>query len=293
MEQSAADGGQRTGVSGGNEGEERRRRRTRSRQDPPADYPASAVELILLAVWCFLVALGGGLVGLVLGNIRLPVVLLVASSPAAGAGANIAISGIAAATAAIAHIRAGRINWRLFAWMAPPSILGAVAGGYLSGELPERALLIVIAIVLLFSGIGMLRDGRRTRPPRPAEPPPLDIPAAVASGAAIGVLGGTVGLILGSLRMPALLKLVGEVPARAVGTNVSVGFFVGVAGALGHLPNAAPDLTPILVGGAASIPGALLGSRLTGRLSEQQLIHAIGAVLLVAAAGMIAKAIAG
>lgn len=250
------------------------------------------MELILLAVWCFLVALGGGLVGLVLGNIRLPVVLLVASSPAAGAGANIAISAVAAATAAIAHVRAGRINWRLFAWMTPPSVLGAVAGGYLSGVLPERALLIVIALVLLLSGIGMLRDRRPPRPaPAPGEEHRLDVPAAVVSGAAIGLLGGVVGLILGSLRMPALLRLVGEVPMRAVGTNVSVGFFVGVAGALGHLPNAAPDLTPILVGGAASIPGALLGSRLTGRLSERQLIRAIGAVLLVAAAGMVVEAI--
>ena len=96
------------------------------------------------------------------------------------------------------------------------------------------------------------------------------MPAAVASGAAIGLLGGMVGLILGSLRMPALLRLVGEVPFRAVGTNVAIGFFVGVAGALGHLPSAAPDLAPILVGGAASIPGALLGSRLTGRLSERR-----------------------
>jgi len=254
------------------------------------------MELALLAVWCFLVALGGGLVGLVLGNLRLPVVLLVASSPAAGAGANIAISAVAAGTAAIAHVRAGRINWRLFAWMAPPSIVGAVAGGYLSGVLPERALLLAIAAVLLSSGIGMLRSGagppRRRRGAAHEEHPGLDIPVAVASGAAIGLLGGIVGLILGSLRMPALLRLVGEVPFRAVGTNVAVGFFVGVAGALGHLPNAAPDLAPILVGGAASIPGALLGSRFTGRLSEAQLIRAIGAVLLVAAASMVVEALA-
>jgi uncharacterized membrane protein YfcA len=71
-----------------------------------------------VAVWCFVVALAGGLVGLVLGNIRLPVVLLAASSPAAGAGANIGISAVAAATASIAHVRAGRVNWRLFAYWA-------------------------------------------------------------------------------------------------------------------------------------------------------------------------------
>jgi uncharacterized protein len=251
------------------------------------------VDLVLLAAWCFVVALGGGLVGLVLGNLRLPVVLLVASSPAAGAGANIAISAVSAGTASIVHVRAGRINWRLFAWMAPPSVAGAVAGGYLSGVLPSRALLLAIAAVLLVSGIGMLRDERPARPARPADAPApeVDIPAAVASGAAIGLLGGIVGLILGSLRMPALLKLVGEAPVRAVGTNVSVGFCVGVAGALGHIPSEAPDLAPIVVGGAASIPGALLGSRLTGRLSERQLVRAIGAILLVAAASMTVEAI--
>jgi uncharacterized membrane protein YfcA len=39
------------------------------------------------------------------------------------------------------------------------------------------------------------------------------------------------------------------------------------------------------VGGAASIPAALIGARLTGRLSEPALIRAIGFVLLVAGAG--------
>ena len=105
------------------------------------------------------------------------------------------------------------------------------------------------------------------------------------------LLGGLVGLILGSLRMPALLRWVGEVPQRAVGTNVTVGVFVGVAGSLAHLPNAAPDLGVIAAGGVASIPGALLGSRLTGRLSEAALIKAIAVVLLIAAAGCIVQAL--
>jgi uncharacterized membrane protein YfcA len=90
--------------------------------------------------------------------------------------------------------------------------------------------------------------------------------------------------------MPALLRVVGEEPARAVGTNVTVGFCVGVAGALGHLPSATPDWTLLGVGAAASIPGALAGSRLTGRLSERQLVRAIAVVLLIAAASMVVQA---
>ena len=241
-----------------------------------------ALELVALVLWCFAVALAGGLVGLVLGNMRLPAVLLVASSPAAGAGANIGVSGVAAFSAAAAHIRAGRINWRLFAWMAPPSMAGAVAGGYLSGVLPDDALLVTIGAVLLYFGIDLLRDGT----PQRADSRPdgeLDIRAAVLTGAAVGLLGGLVGLILGALRMPALLRYVGETAARAVGTNLAVGVCVGIAGVLGHAPDGV-DWDLLAIGSAASVPGALLGARLTGRLSERQLLRAIGAMLVVAGA---------
>jgi uncharacterized protein len=250
------------------------------------------VELALFAIWCFLAALAGGLVGLVLGNVRLPATVVVASSAAAGGGANLAISAIAALTAATVHIRAGRINWRLVGWMAPPSIVGAVVGGYLAGTLPDTLLLLVITAVLVQAGVDLLR--RPVKPkPAPAEGggDGLDVRAAALTGLVIGVIGGVVGLILGSLRMPALLRWVGEGPQKAVGTNVTVGVFVGVAGSLAHLPNAAPDLDVIVVGGAASIPGALLGSRLTGRLSDRDLVRAIGVVLLVAAAGCLAQAV--
>jgi uncharacterized membrane protein YfcA len=246
-----------------------------------------------LAAWCFLVAVAGGLAGMVLGNIRLPLVLLLAVSPAAGGGANIAISGISAAAASTAHIRAGRVNWRLFAWMAPPSVVGALAGGYLAGLIDQRLLLLVIAAVLLYSGIDLLRwergGGRGAATADPARD--LDLRAAVVSGLVIGVLGGIVGLILGTLRVPALLRLVGESAERAVATSLAIGVLVGLAGLLGHLPTAPPDLAVVAVGGAASIPGAILGARLTGKLSERQLIHAIGAILIVAALAAAAAAL--
>jgi len=240
------------------------------------------VELALVAAWCFLVALAGGAVGLVLGNIRLPVIVLAATNPAAGAGANIGVSGVAALTAAIAHIRAGRVDWRLVAWLTPPSMAGAVVGGYLSGKVPKNAFLATIGVVLLLMAIDLLR---RRPPPEPRRMTPAE---TVLIGGGIGLLGGFVGLILGSLRLPAMLRM-GEPLAAAIGTNVTVGFFVGAAGVVGHLPGGV-DWTLLGVGGAASIPGALLGSRLTGRLPEPRLKQAIAAILVVAGVATLVQA---
>jgi uncharacterized membrane protein YfcA len=246
-----------------------------------------ALLLVAVGLWCFLTALAGGLVGLVLGNIRLPVVVLAASSPAAGAGANIGISAIAALASATAHIRAGRIDWRLFAWMAPPSMVGAVAGGLLSGVVPGNALLVVIGVTLLAFGADLVHskpEGRR------ADPGGFSARAAILTGALIGVLGGFVGLILGALRLPALLRFVGAEPFRAVGTNAAVGFCLGIAGVFGHLPGGV-DWTLLGVGAVTSVPGAIVGARLTGRLDERQLFRAVGVVLLVAGTAMILQGI--
>jgi uncharacterized membrane protein YfcA len=231
--------------------------------------------VILVAVWCFVVAVLGTSVGLILGSIRLPVLLLFSSSPAAGAGANVGISAVAAATAATTHVRKGTVDWRLAAWMAPASIVGALVGGYASGRLPGDALLVVIGLVLVYFGItGLVR-----RNPKAVAASRHPARAAAVWGLGIGVLGGLVGLILGTLRVPALVRHLGVPAHRAVATNLVVGFWLGVAGVLGHL-SAGVDWGLFLVGAAASIPGAMIGSRLTGRLSERQLLDAIAVVLL-------------
>jgi uncharacterized protein len=236
-----------------------------------------ALTLAAIGLWCFIVAFAGGLLGLVLGNIRLPILLLAGSSPAAVGGANIAVSGLAAAAGSITHVRAGRVHWRLVAWMLPPSVVGAIGGGYAAGHLPANTLRIVIGAALLVFGVDLLRPRKTAVRPSRTEP---DLRAAVLAGAVIGAIGGLIGLILGTLRVPALIRWVGEEPARVVGTNLVVGIAVGAAGLLGHVPGGV-DWTLLAVGGATSIPGALLGSRYTGRLSTPGLLRAIGVILLV------------
>jgi len=250
-----------------------------------------ALELIALAAWSFAVSAAGGLVGLVLGNLRLPLVVLLASSPAAGAGANVAISGAAAIASAGAHARGGRVNWRLFAWMAPTSLAGAIVGGLISGVLPDRLLLGTIAIVVLYGALEVARYRRPTEAQQRVRQRTLLLNAA-AVGFGVGLLGGVVGLILGSLRLPAMVRWVGVGPYAAVGTNAAVGVIVGIGGLLGHLPSGI-DWGLFAVGAAAAVPGAYVGSRFTGRLNERALLRAMTIVLVVTGLAMLAQAIIG
>ncbi len=246
------------------------------------------MELALAFAGSFLAGFFGGAVGLVLGSLRLPAILLAAGSAPAAAGTNIAISTAAAAAGAVAHARAGRVNWRIVAWMTPPSVAAAFAGAYFGRAVPERALLALIAAALAVNGLDLVLG---LRPPRRRARHPEA--TAAFTGAVIGLLGGAVGLILGTLRLPALLGPVALSAHTAVGTNLVVGVFLGVAGFAGHLLRLEVEWALLAAGLAGAVPGAWLGARATGRLSERALRRAIGTALLVVAAAIAISAVRG
>ena len=103
-------------------------------------------------------------------------------------------------------------------------------------------------------------------------------PAAVY-GTLIGALGGAIGVILGTLRMPALIRSVGMDVRRAAGTNLVVGFFLGVAGFATHAATLDVDWGLLAAGLAGAIPGAWIGARYTGVLPEETLRIALAVTL--------------
>jgi hypothetical protein len=237
------------------------------------------IEVLVVLAGSFVAGYLGSAVGLVLGTLRLPLVLLVSGDASVAAGTNLAISTASAASGGAAHARAGRVDWRVVLWMAPPSVVGAVAGGLFGHRVPEAALLGAIAVVLAWNGVDLvLRPFRERGVEEPRVWP------AVAFGLAIGLLGGAIGVILGTLRMPALLRAVGLSAHRAVGTNLVVGVALGLFGFLAHALRLEVEWELLGAGLAGALPGGWLGARFTGRLSEETLRRAIGAALLVIAA---------
>jgi uncharacterized protein len=221
----------------------------------------------------------------VLGTLRLPLMILLASSPASAAGTNIGISAASAAAGSVRHAREGRVSWPVVWWMLPPSVAGAFLGGYFGSDLPETALLAVAAGILVFNGIDLLVRPFHARPRTR-----LRIAPAVAGGFGVGALGGAIGVILGTMRMPVLLRGVGMTAAKAVGTNLVVGFAVGAVGLAAHAARLEVEWELLAVGAPAAIVGGWLGAHVTGRLSELFLRRAIGVALIVIAAALAVEA---
>ncbi len=135
-------------------------------------------------------------------------------------------------------------------------------------------------------------DRVRSRDIAPSDAPgdrPLGIRAAVVSGLAIG--SSAASWHPRWLWVPALLWLVGEVPARAVGTDLTVG--------MRRLsrPRRAPPRVSRRNGTCSpalprpQYPDALLGARLTGVCPRPSCSRSIGVALLVAGTTPAAQAV--
>jgi uncharacterized membrane protein YfcA len=243
------------------------------------------LELLAAFAGSFLAGLLGSAVGLVLGTLRLPLILLLSGSPSSAAGTNVAISAASATTAGAQHVRAGRVSWTVVAWMTPPTVAGAVTGALLGHRVPDAALLGGAAAVIAWNGVDLIFRPIKARArarPRPA--------VAVAAGFLVGVLGGALGVILGTLRMPALVRGVGLQLREAIGTNLVVGAALGLVAFVAHAARLEVEWPLLAAGLAGALPGAWLGARITGAVSEDLLRRALGALMLAVAAALAAEA---
>jgi hypothetical protein len=211
--------------------------------------------------------------------------ILLASNPASAAGTNIGVSAASAAAGSVRHAREGRVSWPVVWWMLPPSVVGAFLGGYFGSDLPEAALLGVAAGILVFNCLDLLLRPFHAKPRTR-----LRVAPAVLGGLGVGALGGAIGVILGTMRMPVLLRGVGMTAAKAVGTNLVVGFAVGAVGLAAHAARLEVEWELLAVCAPAAVVGGWLGAHVTGRLSELFLRRAIGVALIVIAAALAVEA---
>ena len=249
-------------------------------------------QAALLPAVSFGVGILGGFVGLALGT----TVLLLLGFDAAAAGTNIAVSTATAASGSVRHVREGRVDRKVVLLVGVPSMVGAFAAGFASEKVPESVLLGGAGVLVFWQGVEFLAraqllaavasdggDGDSAGGVRRA--------FAAVSGLAIGALGGAVGLILGSLRLPALIRVLRMDPRAAVGTNLTIGFAMGSVGWIGHVSGGHVDYPIMVLMASTAVAGSYIGARFTGKVTLDRLIKVVGAVLLVIGAMLLWRAI--
>jgi uncharacterized membrane protein YfcA len=228
------------------------------------------------------VGLLGGFVGLALGTMRLPAMLLMGMAAPTAGGTNILVSSISSIFGAIRHIREGRVNFRLVLIMGGPAFAGAFIGGFLGGRVSETILLSAAGLLVLWQGIELRMRGRAVAAADDfvTEYSGKRMFLGGGMGLAVGLLGGAVGLILGSIRLPALIRILKVDPRIAAGTNLVIGFVMGSLGWVGHAIKGDVDYQLLILMGAGAAVGSYFGAKLTGKVDLATLVGAMGYVLL-------------
>lgn len=260
-------------------------------------------KAVTLTIISLAVGVLGGFVGLALGTVRLPAMLLMGMAAPVAGGTNILVSSLASLTGAIRHYREGRVNFRIVLIMGVPAFIGAFIGGFAADVTPENLLIFLAGLLVFWQGVEFVILYRNRRGNKSAHMFGADLegqtgtftPGRIGSeagvGFGVGLLGGAVGLILGSIRLPALVRILRIDPRIAAGTNLFIGFFMGSLGWVGHATKGEVDYPLLVMMGAAAMIGSYLGARLTGRVSLNSLILTMGVVLLVVGALLVVRGI--
>lgn len=253
------------------------------------------INILFLSSIGFIISFIGGMVGLVLGVLRLPFILSTGLSVTESVGTNIGVSTLGAITAAIQHIRNKNISLTIFIIMALTGAIGAFYGASLTKNVPINFLLILVGLVICYESFILLKENNNNNDKITTESL-LNLNQESTSknyyyefflqsiiGFLVGILGGLVGLVLGSIRLPAMIKILKTEPKIAVGTNMLISSVMGMSGFIGHAISNEVNFLYLIILGPSAMIGGFLGARYTNRLSPTNLKRLIGIVLAIVA----------
>jgi len=239
-----------------------------------------------------------GLTGMGGGALMTPLLVLVFGiPPLAAVSSDLAASAVMKPFGGWVHARRGTVNWPLVRWLCLGSVPAAFLGVLLTRALPDDAAVqhgiqVALGVALVLAAAGLVAKsvaaGRRARTAGSETGPSPSIRVrplpTVILGAAGGLVVGLTSVGSGSLIIVILLALYPALrPNDLVGTDLVQAVPLVAAAATGHLffgDLQFPLAGAILLG---SIPGVLVGARLSSR-APADVVRAALIVVLIASA---------
>lgn len=227
----------------------------------------------------FLAQLIDGALGMAFGVISTSALVALGVPPAAASAGVHAVETVTTAVSGTSHAIARNIDWKLFARIAVPGIIGAVLGAYVLTSLPADKAKPLIQAYLGLLGIWIFWRGLRhihvEREPRVVEP------LGFAGGFLDAAGGGGWGPIVTSN-----LIVQGKAPRQTIGTVNAAEFLVTSSAAATFIYHLGWEVVTtatlgLLAGGVVAAP---FGAILAKRLKADVLMILVGVVLMSSSA---------
>jgi len=220
-------------------------------------------------------------------------ILLLGVRPVVAVGSDLAYAAITKIVGAVQHFRQNTVDLRVVAFLAMGSVPGSMAGVLLitwykgvAGANVDILVQRALGGSLALAGLVMLLTPLlHQRFPQVGTEPPLARKSGrlitMAIGALVGTLVGLTSVGSGSLLVPFLFFYYRLRASKIVGTDVFHGALLISAAGLAHWNAGNVDLGLVINLLIGSIPGVLIGSRLTLKVPETVLRAFIASLLLL------------
>ena len=185
---------------------------------------------------------------------------------------------LVATIATFQFYRAGFFSWNKFWPFALSSIPFAFVGGAIS--LPDHYYKQTVGIILLFAAYHFFRH-RQTAIANVSSPVP--VPAAMLSGAGIGLLSGTVGVGGGIFLTPLILFMGWAGTKQTAAVSAAFILLNSIAGLAGHLSSVRSLPPEIYIWAFTAMLGGIIGSGLGSRRFANSTLYSMLSVVLVIA----------
>jgi uncharacterized protein len=223
-----------------------------------------------------------GLFGVGGGILIVPaLVLVLAMDQRLAHGTSLAAVLPIAVSSTLGYALEDKVDWPVAALLAVAAVGGAVVGTHALQRLPQRALALAFAGLLIATAVRLLVDhsdaGGRGG---------LDAPTIIGLlvlGLASGILAGLLGVGGGVIMVPAMVVLWGIPPAVAKGTSLAVIIPTSIMGTWRNRRHGNADVPVAVTVGLAGVLSAFVASKISIGMSETT-SNVLFALLLVAVA---------
>jgi uncharacterized membrane protein YfcA len=202
----------------------------------------------------------------------------------------------------VRYARAGVVNWRVGLVCGAAGSALAIAGAWVADVVDARALMVLTAAILGWSGVSIFRSGRtgplvdvayRPELDEHAEPEPepeveqaqasYGLPMLLGVGAAAGFMAGLLGVGGGIVMVPAFTSILRIPIKEAVASSLVAVALFSIPALVTHVVLGHVNWTYALLLAVGVVPGAQVGSRLTLGSSDRTVRTSFGAFLVVVA----------